>query len=164
MADASQYARQNAELFGEGVIFVTLEPIRINKVAGSKAIYRFDDINKIKINKDPMSRTGGQIFRGRSGSDDEKILFSFKKRTPAELKVVMFPPEWMESQLNRKPKPQDDEDFIKDSEMNDLMRTGKMYIGLHINGDIVKSNPPIRPAGTLPLSTYYFRIYSIKIP
>lgn len=69
----------------------------------------------------------------------------------------MFPPEWMESQLNRKPKPQDDEDFIKDSEMNDLMRTGKMYIGLHINGDIVKSNPTYQTGRDIALIDILFQ-------
>ncbi|MHB8108921.1 MAG: hypothetical protein ACYDHW_02685 [Syntrophorhabdaceae bacterium] len=138
--ETMRLAKDNAGEFGKNVRLVSVKPARTNKAAGSTAVYSFDDINKISINKDPLTRTSG-YFRDR-GRDDNNINFSFKKGTPAQLKITMFPEEWLNRQMGPdKEDPEDKDDFENmDAETKELIRSGRVQVAIEINGDILKSN------------------------
>ena len=89
--------KSKATDYGEGVEYVSGEKVNIDGYEGFKAIYSFEDINKIKINpspedKMPLGEEMEEIEGTESSSMNENLRFTFTKGNPSTL-VINFPQE-----------------------------------------------------------------------
>lgn len=75
--------RNQAEIMGEGVTFVRVEPAPADSpYAGYKAYYAFSDITEIRTSPTPMTTPGESI------SDSDWISFDFRKGSTAKLTIL----------------------------------------------------------------------------
>ena len=144
--------REAAAKYGEGVTFVSSQPIKTKEMVGRVATYAFTDITKVRVNQKPPSpqegvapgRSGASRNAASTGSDD--VSFKFV-RHPGGTSVVtvVFP----EPDLSKKK----DADAEKGTERKkpdpqQLAMMKKMFDGLRIDialdvaGAIVKTNSP----------------------
>lgn len=139
--------RENAGEFGQGVKLISVKPAKQNKAAGAVAVFAFDDINKVTINKIPTRRIS---HHGAQNSDENSIKFSFKKGAISKLNIAMFPEEWLKRKINddEAKESDDDNDSIEkmDPQMREWLRTGRFTIKLEVKGAIAKTNATY-PAG-----------------
>ena len=90
-------ARKAATQMGEGVTFVSSQPIHTAQLEGMKATYAFTDITKIKVNQKPTGPAGGPPAGRGAGprlmtSGPEDVLFRFAKAPMGNSTVtVVFP-------------------------------------------------------------------------
>jgi len=140
--------REAATKFGEGVTFVSSQPIKTKDLVGRVATYSFADITKVKVNQKPPSPKGapGEPESKRKGAGAEDVSFKFL-RHPAGTSVVtvVFP----EPDLSKKKdKDAESETESKKPDPTQLAMMKKMLdglrieIGLEVAGTIVKTNSP----------------------
>ncbi len=156
-----ELARKNVDAFGEGVRLVSVTPVKSKTLAGSKAIYGFDDINKITVSKDPLGRTASGFLRG-SGNDEDRITFSFKKDPSPQLVVTMYPKEWLafEDKDAGKRHDTDDDKFDRlEPDTKELMRSGKLSVILELMGNIEKTNATYRSGSHVTLIDVSFATF-----
>lgn len=130
--------------FGEGVRFVRAEEINNSGGKGYLAIYEFDDITKIRIDEDPMSKmpdeTQMMAPQGEDSGEDD-VSFSFTKGDVSTLQITLR---------------EKDEDFDMDTESDEdegsdeisgddkkvleILKDMKIAITLEIDGTIVEEN------------------------
>ncbi len=86
--------QEKAADFGEGVKYVSSKDVTKNSLQGYEVIYSFQDISKIRLNKDAT-----QELNDAAASLDSYnyITFKFKKGAAAEVKVI-FPKEEKDDQ------------------------------------------------------------------
>jgi hypothetical protein len=72
-----EQAKAEAAKMGEGVTFVTAEPIDTKEARGIRTVYAFRDITKLKVSQKPSS-PGGPPAPGGSEADDS-MKFGFTK-------------------------------------------------------------------------------------
>jgi hypothetical protein len=138
--------REAATKFGEGVTFVSSQPIKTKDLVGRVATYSFADITKVRVNQKPRSPKGapGEPPSKEEGTATEDVSFKFL-RHPAGTSVVtvVFP----EPDLSKK-KDKDAETESKKPDATQLAMMKKMLDGLRIEialevaGAIVKTNSP----------------------
>ena len=138
--------REAATKFGEGVTFVSSQPIKTKDLVGRAATYSFADITKVRVNQKPPSPKGapGEPASKEKGAGAEDVSFKFL-RHPAGTSVVtvVFP----EPDLSKK-KDKDAETESKKPDPTQLAMMKKMLdglrieIGLEVAGAIVKTNSP----------------------
>ena len=125
-----------ASEYGEGVRYVSGEEIKIDGWQGYKAIYSFEDLNKIKMETDPNTKVENPQDDGQA---TEHFSFKFTPGDIAEL--IIDRPE-----LNSK---MEDEDIsvetdTENEELDDdlvkMMDGMTMTISLELNGEIVETN------------------------
>jgi hypothetical protein len=133
--------REAATKFGEGVTFVSSQPIKTNDLVGRVATYSFADITKVRVNQKPPSPKGAPAEpESKSKADD--VAFTFL-RHPGGTSVVtvLFP----EPDLSKK-KDKDADTESKKPDPTQLAMMKKMLDGLRIEialevaGAIVKTN------------------------
>jgi hypothetical protein len=132
--------------FGEGVTFVSSQPIKTKDMVGRSAIYAFSDITKVHVNqKPPAPKTPGEAGSKGKEKEAEDVAFKFVQH-PAGTSVVtvVFP----EPDLSKKKK---DKDTATDAEskkpdptqlamMKKMLDGLKIEIALEVAGAIVKTN------------------------
>lgn len=100
-----QDLRDAASKMGEGVTFVSATPIRTAQAEGTKALYAFTDITKLRMNQKPTPPGGGGTLQGvPGGSAPEDMLFRFAKTPRGTATVTAVFPEGKIDQA-RKTKP-----------------------------------------------------------
>ena len=137
--------KEKAANYGEGVKYLSGEKVTMGKYEGFKAIYSFDDINKIKINPSPDDKMpfGDELMTNEEKPVDDLLKFNFKKGNPSTL-VINFP----KPKMDEKSKTEDETEEMEDSltinaqmdkliEMFDGM---KMAMSFNINGDIEQTD------------------------
>jgi hypothetical protein len=140
--------REAATKFGEGVTFVSSQPIKTKDMVGRVATYSFADITKVRVNQKPPSPKGtpGEPASKGKGAGAEDVSFKFL-RHPAGTSVVtvVFP----EPDLSKKKdKDAESETESKKPDPTQLAMMKKMLdglrieIGLEVAGAIVKTNSP----------------------
>ena len=136
--------REAATKFGEGVTFVSSQPIKTKDLVGRVATYSFADITKVRVNQKPPSPKGAPGEPASKGKATDDVAFTFL-RHPAGTSVVtvVFP----EPDLSKK-KDKDAETESKKPDPTQLAMMKKMLDGLRIEialevaGAIVKTNSP----------------------
>ena len=136
--------REAATKFGEGVTFVSSQPIKTKDLVGRVATYSFADITKVRVNQKPPSPKGAPAEPESKGKATDDVAFKFL-RHPGGTSVVtvLFP----EPDLSKK-KDKDAESESKKPDPTQLAMMKKMLDGLRIEialevaGAIVKTNSP----------------------
>lgn len=143
---------------GEGVTYVSGEKITNDKFEGYKAIYKFTDINKLKINQNPSENIPSGIS-GKSKESDNKmefVTFRFTKGTPSTL-IIRQPVD--KSKSNPVPSSENHETTQTDDlesemmmeQMKMMFEDMKITMAIDVQGDIVKTNASHREGSKITL-------------
>jgi len=134
--------------YGEGVEFVNGKELAENGMKGYLAVYKFGDINKLKLNQNFAGKaiTSDAFGPTTQSKMNEYITFSFKPGKTSQLKIK-YPEDTEDEDY------EDEEDYewedesemdIEDEEMMTMMK--EIYDGMHFsmvinfNGNIKKTD------------------------
>jgi hypothetical protein len=137
--------KKNASQYGKGVIFVSSEKIVKEDEEGYKAVYKFSDINNLKIDqnpdsKAPMNSFGTEAFKKQTG---DVTKFSFQKGKIAELTILTesTPGDTSEKEPEQSAEMQKDTTNAQlDPKMIALVKKIKFSFKLMVNGEVVETN------------------------
>ncbi len=128
--------KTKASEYGEGVKYVSGEEIKIDGWQGYKAIYSFEDLNKIKMETDPNTKVENPQD---DGEETEYFSFKFIPGDIAELIIdrsdLSSEKEYEEITVETGKENQElDDNMVK------MMDGMTMTISLEFNGEIVETN------------------------
>ena len=136
--------REAAAKMGEGVTFVSAQPIHTAQQEGMRATYAFTDIRKLRLSEKPNAPGGGGGMPTVGGSDAEDLQFRFA-RTPSGSSVitVVFPqpkPDAKPEKPEAKPSAGDNPQAL--AMLKELFNGLKISVSLEPVGRILKTNSP----------------------
>ncbi|HUQ89584.1 MAG TPA: hypothetical protein VM096_18625 [Vicinamibacterales bacterium] len=139
---------RTAARMGEGVRLLSSEPIKgENGFEGVKAVFSFDDINKIQVSQGPPGMSGGAGNRTRSAepNSEDPVRFKLTRNGPTSTLTINFIDKAPAGKVDTMPKPNpgDMPDFSNPMIMNmmkAMFQGFKINIGLEVAGSIVKTN------------------------
>lgn len=131
--------------FGEGVEFVSMETFKTDEKEGYKAIYKFKDVNKVKVNQDPSNEVPIGEPTEAAEKQKEEVLFKFTKGKPNRIEFK-FPDEVKktveaktdESMNTEESNPEADSADIE--QMIKFMKDMKAKIEIRVDGKIINTN------------------------
>jgi len=148
--------RNEAMEMGEGVKYVSGEKLEDNGREGYKAVYTFQDVNKIKMDQDVSDKAPSMGGEAEETTEDD-ITFKFTKGNPATL-IIFMPKENEEDQYSddlEESEGYENEDEEEDQEWNDemkaMMKDFRMLIQLEVDGDISETNATYVEGSTITL-------------
>lgn len=126
---------------GEGVEFVSMKTIKTDEKEGYTAVYKFKDINKIKVNQDPSDEMPMAEPAENSDAADKFVKFKFIKGKPNKI-IFSLPDEKKKEQsakddtttMTVEPDTADFENMVK------FMKDMKAKVEIKIDGKIVNTN------------------------
>ena len=127
--------------YGEGVTLVKAEEIERKSMKGYSAVYRFKNINKLKLNDDPASRMPDDMPSQGGETEEAPFTFSFTKGNTSEL-VIKLNKDMQEEMMKEdiEEEQEDEENDAMFQQMKELLKDMKTTIVLKIDGDIVETN------------------------
>ncbi|MBY0493727.1 MAG: hypothetical protein K2Y23_05895 [Cyanobacteria bacterium] len=136
-----------ATRMGEGVRLVSTEPVKgENGFEGVKAIFAFDDINKIQVSQGPSMGGGtGSAPRSSEPTQDDPVRFKLTRSGATSTLSINFVDRPAVGKPDATPAPQPNEmpDLSNPMIMNmikAMFQGFKINIGLEVVGRIVKTN------------------------
>jgi hypothetical protein len=140
MFDPDDLKKKEKE-FGEGVELVKSEKLERKRMTGYSAVYRFKDINKLKVEDDPASKMPEDIPGQEAEESEPPYTFTFKKGNPAPLQVHFNTDveENFESD-DENESGSDAENDMMFQQMKDMMSDMKTSIVLELGHNIVSTN------------------------
>jgi hypothetical protein len=137
---------RTAKSMGEGVRLVSSEPIKADGgFEGVKAIFAFDDINKIQVSQGPSMSGGTGAARSSEPSAEDPVRFKLTRGASTSTLTINFVDRPGAGKTDNVPNPSPNEmpDLSNPMIMN-MMKTMfqgfKINIGLEVVGSIVKTN------------------------
>jgi hypothetical protein len=137
---------RTAQRMGEGVKLVSMEPAKgENGFEGVKAIFSFEDINKIQVSQGPsMSGGTGDGPRSSEPTSDDPVRFKLTRNGATSTLAINFV-DRPGGKMDPAPKPEPGEmpDFSNPMIMNmmkAMFQGFNINIGLEVAGSIVKTN------------------------
>ena len=131
--------------FGEGIEFVSMKNITTDEKEGYTAIYKFKNLNTVKVNQDPSNEMPMGESQERSDTTSEYVFFKFIKGKPNRIEFKM--PEGKKEDKNvdttktdetaENEIPPDSADVEK---MMKFMKDMRVKIEIKIDGEITKTN------------------------
>ncbi len=144
--------KKRAANMGKGVTLDEAEKVAIGDKEGYQVVYKFSDINNLKVNQNPGDRvpSGGAGPAGTQSKGKENIKFQFTKGRTAVLTVKMPAHEF-----GKKPKK---EKSVQDQElqqamamMSQFMKGMKVSVAIEVEGSIVDTNAALREGSKVTL-------------
>ncbi len=127
-----------ASEYGEGVKYVSGEEVKIEGWQGYKAIYSFEDLNKLKMETDPNTKV-----ENPQDDEQETEYFSFKF-TPGDIAELIIDRPSLSSEKEDEDEEISEETETENQEIDDnlikMMDGMSITISLEINGEIVETN------------------------
>jgi len=137
--------KAKASELGEGIEFVSMKNIVTDEKEGYTAIYKFKDLNKVKVNQDPSNEM--PMGESQEGSDttSEYVFFKFIKGTPnrIEFKLPEGKKEDKSVDTTKTDEPATNEippDSADVEKMIKFMKDMRVKIEIKIDGEITKTN------------------------
>jgi hypothetical protein len=132
--------KRTAERMGARLVSVT--PLKENGFEGSKALYAFDDITKIRVDQDPMTGTAaGQM--AKSSGKNNPIRFTLTKQGGSSVLSIAVDEKTASAATDKAAAKAPNMDAI-DPAMMQMVKTMfqgfKVLIDLEVDGKIVKTN------------------------
>lgn len=131
--------------FGEGVEFVSMKTVKTDEKEGYTAIYKFKDINKIKVNQDPSNEVPMADVKPAADPESELVHFKFLKGKPN--KIIFSLPDEKKKDEKVKEETTDvtsetaaEADTADFENMIKFMKDMKAKVELKIDGKIVNTN------------------------
>ncbi len=145
-------AQAREKQYGPDVKFVSATTVKTETMTGYKAIYAFKDINTLRINQNPESKTG-MPNNDQEKKKEEIIRFAFVKGPVSKLTVTM--PETSTNKKSADAAPRNDDQNKGKSDPN-AAEMMKMFfkdmsvrLVLEIEGSIVETNATYRDKSQL---------------
>jgi hypothetical protein len=150
--------KENAKNMGEGVTFFSGSKIATDDFEGYKAIYAFEDINKVKINQNPGEKVPSVSQQGASNNDSkpkEHVIFALQKGKPAEL-IIRSPKKSIDSKSRDAGETQPPQNNEKPSDeataqVKELFKGMKIALSVVVDGSIVETNATHRDGSKITL-------------
>ena len=150
-----QELMDKASEMGEGVQYVSAEPVKTERGSGYRAIYSFSDINDVRINQNPGENVSPPPMGGEEAAPVEEWLrFSFSGGRTPTLEIIY--PRDIEEELEQEEESAEGEmDMDSNPEMMEMMR--ELYRDMHfriaveVNGEIVETNASYVDGSTVTL-------------
>ncbi|MBI3855549.1 MAG: hypothetical protein HY293_07635 [Planctomycetes bacterium] len=137
-------AKEKAAKLGEGVEFVSCEPVKGKDSEGQKVTYSFKDITKLKLNEmsDPPGGGGAGGFKAQAKKSDP-ITFKFAKLANGNSLITVVNPskEPKAAPAPETPAPPGDVPEEQLGMMKEMMGGLKVSIRIDV-GKLVKTNSP----------------------
>lgn len=137
--------RKEAVELGEGVKYISGEKLKDNGREGYRAVYEFEDVNKIKMDQDVSDKAPSMGGEDEETPEDD-ITFKFTKGDPATL-IIYMPDEDDEIQIEEETEVEAEDTEFKDEvdeewteEMKNMMSGFRISIQIEVDGDIVETN------------------------
>lgn len=153
--------RKEAMELGEGVKYISGEELKDNGREGYRAIYEFEDVNKIKMDQDVSDKAPSMGGENEETPEDD-ITFKFTKGSPATL-IIYMPDEDDEIQIEEETKVEaEDTEFMDEvdeewtEEMKKMMSGFRISIQIEVDGDIVETNATHVDGSTITLMEMSF--------
>jgi hypothetical protein len=148
-----QQLTDKAASMGEGVRYVSAEPVKTDRGSGYKAIYSFSDINDVRINQNPGENVSPPPMGGEEeGPVEEWLRFNFSGGRTATLEIVY--PRDMDMEQEEEPA-EGETDMDSNPEMMEMMRElyKDMHIGIavEVDGEITETNASYVDGSTVTL-------------
>ena len=137
---------RTAKNMGEGVRLVSTEPIKADGgFEGVKAIFAFDDINKIQVSQSPSMSGGTGGPRSSEPTAEDPVRFKLTRSGATSTLTINFVDRPSAGRTEKTPTPQPGEmpDLSNPMIMNmmkAMFQGFKINIGLEVLGSIVKTN------------------------
>jgi hypothetical protein len=132
--------------FGEGIEFVSMENINTDEKEGYTAIYKFNDLNKVKVNQDISEEVPMANQTESAEPKNEYVFFKFIKGNPNRIEFK-FPEETKKEgkedeqvetdetiETEAEPDSSDMENVIK------FMKDMKVKFEIRVDGEITNTN------------------------
>lgn len=145
--DEAEIKNEAAE-YGEGVSLLKSEPINDNGKQGYKAVFSFDDINKIMLDQNPTDKMSGMGMEDDEKEQEEPIRFTFEKGNPSVLTINLPESELEEDdEFEEEEEYEDEWDNEEDEsadewteEAKEMMKDMRVKMSINFNGDIIETN------------------------
>ena len=143
--------RAAAPRMGEGVTFVSATPIHTADAEGTRAVYAFTDITKLRMDQKPPAAAGGAgAMAMPGGAAPEDMLFRFAKTPAGTSRVTVVFPEAKVDQARKAAQAQQAQPAAAKDPMQaaalamakQMLNGMKISIALQPAGRIVKTNSP----------------------
>jgi hypothetical protein len=138
---------RTATRMGEGVRLVSSEPVKgDNGFEGVKAIFAFEDINKIQVNQGPPGMSGGTGDRTRSAepTSDDPVRFKLTRNGATSTLSINFIDKAPTGKTDVPTPPPGDMPDLSNPMIMNMMKAMfqgfKINVGLEVVGAIVKTN------------------------
>ncbi|MGD9904270.1 MAG: hypothetical protein AB7U83_12460 [Vicinamibacterales bacterium] len=133
--------RQTATRMGEGVTFVSSEPVKAaDGFEGAKALYAFTDISKVRVDQDP-NISGSSTGVSAAPKEDNPVTFAMTRSGGVSNLTVTFNDKPARDKAATTPAGGPQMDNPQMTEMMKTMFKGfKVNIDLQVAGAIVKTN------------------------
>ena len=149
-----QELTEKAASMGEGVRYVSAEPVKTERGSGYKAIYSFSDINDVRINQNPGENVSPPPVGGEEeGPVEEWLRFNFSRGRTPTLEIIY--PQDVADEMDQEESAEGEADMDTNPEMMEMMR--ELYQDMHIriavevNGEIVETNASYVDGSTVTL-------------
>jgi hypothetical protein len=113
---------EKARDLGDGVAFVSAEPIRSATAQGVRVTYRFSDVSKIFVNPKPAAALGTE---GAGKSAPKAMRFRFERKGDRSILTAILPPDDKKSETPPPP-------ASPDVDEQQLALLKQMFKGMHL--------------------------------
>ena len=143
LADRAKLEARAREM-GEGVALKSVENIGTETHQGYRALYTFQDINKVQVNENPDESVPDAGGPGEESPNREIITFQFEKakgKNPASL-VINLPqdePEFESEEAQPEEFPEEQSEEMLNM-FREIFKDMKIDVALEVNGKIMKTN------------------------
>jgi hypothetical protein len=140
-----EQAKAEAARLGEGVTFVTAEPIDTKEAKGIRAVYAFKDVTKLKVSQKPSS-PGGPAAPAANAADDT-MKFGFTKAASGNAILTVTMPDLKAAAVKPSPDakspaatPEAPPEAI--GMMKQMFKGLRIAIAIEPEGKLVQTNSP----------------------
>lgn len=131
-----------ASRYGQGVTLVSYEEVKNDKQLGGKAIYKFEDINQLKISAIPETdKTAGGAGDG-PGSDGGEVSFSYSKQGQGGLLTIHLNDN--DEKEDKAPEESAEEKEKSAQLMKQILKDMKITMEITVDGKVTSSNATFR--------------------
>lgn len=132
--------------FGEGIEFVSMENIVTEEKEGYKAIYKFRNLNQVKVNQNPSDEMPLADSKEKTEPANEYVFFKFIKGNPNKI-IFKLPDEPKKDEKSGKQTKADDTTETNiEADSSDLesmikfMKDMNVKFEIRVNGKITSTN------------------------
>ncbi len=138
--------REAAAKMGEGVAYVSSQPVKSADMEGVKALYTFKDVTKLRVSQKPDSPAMGMGTSAAppKAAQADDVAFRFARQPNGHsLLTLVFPERKMEAEQRQKAaspsKPMDPQQLAM---VKTMFKGMKIDLAVVVDGRIVKTNSP----------------------
>jgi hypothetical protein len=144
--------RQQAARMGEGVELASSEPLRSERGAGYLAVYRFKDVNALRLSSNPGENIALPNFdpAERQAEEPRYLTFRFQPGATAVLDILLPPPaERQAVEPTQGAREEPDENQLR--MMRQIFQDMRIGLAVEVRGRIVDTNASYREGSTVTL-------------